>query len=172
MVNDPFWGRVRSQKVEDFKVGVKSAKIKVKSLPSVPADVDYSGSVGSFTIETVLPKGDIFIGEEATAYVVLKGRGMLEESTLPAYREAFTQGMKLKSVSESRDESFDHSTGEMVSEIRLECTFVPTERDGVVIGEITFGYFDPKIKEYKTAKSKPVQVTVKSTTAKRDSMSI
>lgn len=172
IVKDPFWGPMQSQRLKKTDVNVSSAKIKVKRLPSKPSDFEYSGSVGNFTIQTILPKGDIYVDEEAIAYIVLQGRGMIEESTFPAYREAFTQGMKLKSVNESREESFDHSTGELVSEIRLECTFVPSRRDNVEIGEITFGYFDPKSKEYKTAKSKPLKVTVKSTTSKRESIAI
>lgn len=172
MVNDPFWGPVRSQQVKERNVSAASAKIKVKSLPDIVPGETFSGSVGKFSIETIVPKGDIFIDEDAVAYVVLRGRGMIESATLPQYKNAFTHGMKLKSVSESREESFDHETNEMVSEIHLECIFVPSEMDSVEIGEITFDYFDPDSKQYKTARSEPVKVTIKSSASKKESIEI
>lgn len=172
ILNDPFWGPMRSQEVKEQIVATTDAKVKVKRLPDLMPGETFTGSVGKFTIETIIPAGDIFVDEEAVAYVVLRGRGMIETATLPEYKDAFTEGLKLKSVSESREESFDHNSNEMVSEIHLECVFVPTRRDSVEIGEITFDYFDPEIKQYRTAKSKPVAVTVKSTTSKRESISI
>lgn len=170
VIDDPFWGRRRSSEVRRFSVPVKKASLKVRELPSAPSGIDFSGSVGRFSIETVIPKGDIFINEEATAIVVLKGTGMIAESTLPEYRDAFKSGMKLKSVSESRDISFEN--GEMVSELYLECTFIPVAKDDVVIGEVTFDYFDPLAGEYRTARSKPVRVEVKSTTSKRERLAV
>lgn len=170
VVNDPFWGRRRSTEVRRFSVPVNKVSLKVRDLPAAPGGIDFSGSVGQFTIETVVPKGDIFINEEATAIVVLKGTGMIAESTLPEYRDAFKTGMKLKSISESRDAGYDN--GKLVSELHLECTFIPQERDGVEIGEVTFDYFDPVAGEYRTARSKPVAVKAKSSTSKRDSIAI
>lgn len=170
VVRDPFWGSRRSRKVVDYTVSVEKESFKVKGLPPIPDNIDFSGSVGEFTIETVVPPGDIFLDEEATAYVILRGSGMIAESTLPEYRDAFKDGVKLKSVTESRDEG--HADHKMMSEIRLECTFIPTERDNAWIGEATFDYFNPVTKKYETARSKPVKVNVKSSTARRDSMSI
>lgn len=172
VVNDPFWGPRRSSEVRKVPVSVTSKSFKVKPLPKIPQDFNFSGSVGDFTIETVIPEGDIFINEEATAYIILRGKGMIEEATLPSYTEAFTNGVQLKSVTESRDEAYDGRNKTMMSEIRLECTFIPTVRNGAEIGEVTLGYFDPEAGEYKMARSKPVTVTVKSSAAKRESMSI
>ncbi len=170
VVNDPFWGKRRTSVVKRFPVPVDKCKFNVKALPAPPPSVDFSGSVGKFTIETVVPRGDIFVNEEAVAVVVLRGTGMIAESTLPEYRNAFRNGLRLKSISESRDAAYDN--GEMVSELRLECTFIPDVRDGVEIGEVSFCYFDPEAGEYRTARSAPVRIEVKSTTSKRESISI
>lgn len=170
VVNDPFWGKRRTSVVKRFPVPVDKRKFNVKALPAPPPSVDFSGSVGKFTIETVVPRGDIFVNEEAVAVVILRGTGMIAESTLPEYRNAFRNGLRLKSISESRDAAYDD--GEMVSELRLECTFIPDVRDGVEIGEVSFCYFDPEAGEYRTARSAPVRIEVKSTTSKRESISI
>lgn len=170
VVNDPFWGKRRTSVVKRFSVPVDKRMFNVKSLPTPPASVDFSGSVGKFTIETVVPRGDIFVNEEAVAVVVLRGTGMIADSTLPEYRNAFRNGVRLKSISESRDAAYDN--GQMISELSLECTFIPDVRDGVEIGEVTFCYFDPEAGEYRTARSAPVRIDVKSTTSKRESISI
>lgn len=170
VVNDPFWGAMRTSDVKNFKVDVKDLSIKVKTLPSPPRNMDFSGSVGEFHIETIVPRGDIFRNEEATAFIVLKGSGMLANSTLPEYRNAFKEGLKLKSVSESRSEYIEN--GKVVSEIRLECTFIPESGSDMEIGEIRYDYFDPFESRYKTATSAPVKVTVKSAVSKRDKISI
>lgn len=169
--HDPFWGNVRSNKVENFNVKTGKKSFKVKSLPNPPSEMDFSGSVGEFTIETVVPSGDIYLGEEATAYIVLRGSGMIAERVLPEYRDAFKNGVRLKSISEWRDEGHDHHGG-MMSELRLECTFIPTDRDNAVIGEATFDYFDPYAGKYRTARSKPVKIDVKSTVSKREHIDI
>ena len=171
VVNDPFWGRIRTNRVEEFNVNVNKTRFRVKSVPAPPTGIDYSGSVGTFTLETVVPEGDIYLGEEATAYIILKGTGMIAESTLPEYRDCFTKGVKLKSLSESRDEGHD-TMGRMLSEIRLECTFIPTDRESAEIGEARFDFFNPNTGKYETIKSKPVKIKVKSTASKRETMAI
>lgn len=171
VVRDPFWGPMRTMRTEEFEIPVQKVKFKVKSLPAPPGNLQYSGSVGSFEIETVVPEGDIFVGEEATAYIILSGTGMIAESTLPEYRDAFKTGVSLKSVTESRDEGHDNN-GRMLSEIKLECTFIPTDRDNAEIGEARFDFFNPSTGKYETIKSKPVKIKVKSTASKRSMMSI
>lgn len=170
IVNDPFWGKIRSSEVKEYDIPVNNLSFKVKALPKPSSDVNFSGSVGHFSIETVIPRGDIFVNEEATAVIVLRGKGMIAESTMPEYRDAFKSGLKLKSVSESRTASYEN--GEMVSELHLECTFIPSRTDDVEIGEVTFDYFDPTSGKYVKARSNPVKINVKSTVSKRDSMSV
>lgn len=170
VVNDPFWGPVRSAEVKNYTVPVKRASFKVKSLPNPPMGSRFSGAVGSFSIETVVPAGDVIVNEEATAVVVLRGEGLIPELTMPEYRTAFTDGVKLKSVSEARSSSF--VDGKLVSELHLDCTFIPTRRDDVKIGSVSFSYFDPSSGKYVTSTSSPVDVKVKSGVSKRESLDI
>lgn len=169
VIDDPFWGPRRTTRVKEQKVSAQKKTIKIKSLPVPGDDIEFSGSVGKFVVETIIPPGDIFLNEEATAIIRLRGNGVIAEHTLPKYIEAFGDGAKLKSVSESRTAAYDH--GELVSELQLECTFIPTRKDAV-IGEASFDYFDPEKGKYVSAKSKPVTVKVKSATAKSEMMQI
>lgn len=170
VINDPFWGPVKTSKIQDYEVPVITKEFKVKSLPTQTENLNFSGTVGNFTLETIVPEGDIIVDEEATAFIILKGTGMIGDNVLPEYRNAFTDGLKLKSISESRSEAYDN--GNMISELKLECTFIPNSRDNIKIGECTFDFFDPLAGKYTRIKSEPVEVVVKSSVSKRDKLSI
>ena len=166
VVRDPFWGRVQTVENVSFPLEADKCDFKVKDLPRVPKNTVYSGAVGDFTITTDVPPGNIIVNEEATAYVTISGEGWLPDSMLPEYRDAFKTGMKLKSISEERNRYV--KDGKLVSELRLECTFIPLQREGVEIGEVSFEFFNPNTGKYQTVSSAPVGVTVKSSTVKRE----
>lgn len=168
--NDPFWGPYRSSEIEAIDIDVSPVKVKVKSLPSPSSNYNFNGSVGNFKIETILPKGNIYLNEEATVYIVIKGEGILTDSTLPDYQDAFKDGLKLKSFAETRSQAY--SNGNLVSEIQMECVFIPTRSEEVEIGEISFCYFDPKDGKYKTVVTKPVKVNVKSSVDRREQIPV
>lgn len=170
VVTDPFWGRIKTTETKEYEIPVRKTSFKVRSLPSPPADINFSGSVGEFSIETVVPRGDIYLNEEATAIIILKGTGMIAELTMPEYRDAFKQGLKLRSVSESRGAAYDR--GRMLSELQLECTFIPTSENDVEIGVVSFDYFDSSTGTYRRAESKPVKIKVKSTVSRRESIDV
>lgn len=170
IIYDPFWGPVRSNQIESKEIEVKSCRIKVKSLPKEPSEMKFNGSVGVFSIETIVPKGNIYIDEEATAYIIIRGEGIIGESTLPVYKDAFKDGIKLKSFSESRSHVFNK--GKLIDELQLECIFIPSESENVEIGEVKFEFFDPIEGKYKTITSKPVKITVKSSVDKREKIPV
>lgn len=170
IVNDPFWGRRRAYDVRNVELSAPERRIKVKDLPEVPEEINFTGSVGDFTIETIVPRGEIVVGDEATVYVVLRGTGLIAERTVPEYRDAFGKGLKLKSLSELRNAAFDK--GKMISELQLECTIEPTERGYLEIGPVSFDYFDPVAGKYRRALSAPVGVNVKSSTSRRERMDV
>lgn len=158
--DDPFYGRIRGVDTRQLKVSPDKTVFNVKNLPKAEESFPFSGAVGEFDVETVVPKGDIIVNEEATAIVVLKGRGLIGEGILPEYREAFGECTKLKSFTERNDIFYD-SAG-VVSEKEMECVFIPETRDNCRIGVVRFGYFNPRTKKYEIAESTPVEIDVES----------
>lgn len=167
---DPFWGQIRTSEIKDFTVKVESCKLKIKPLPTVSSGVNFSGSIGQFTIETVVPRGKIYVNEEATAYITVKGEGIISPTAMPEYRNAFGNGLKLKSVSETRNKNI--RDGELYSELILECSFVPSEIDNMVLGKVFFNFFDSKSGKYTTIESSPVPIKIESSVNKREKLSI
>lgn len=170
IVRDPFWGTVRTTETKSYRISPDKVSFRVRELPGVGDDGHFSGAVGNFSVKTIVPPGDIIVNEEATAIIEITGYGDIPENTLPEYRDAFGENAKLKSVSESR-ESYIRD-GKLVTELRLECSFIPLKRDDVVIGEVSFEFFNPKNGKYETARSAPVEVEIKSSTVRRETMEI
>lgn len=170
VTRDPFWGYVQSSETVAYELKGDNTEFKVRELPKLPEKSVYSGAIGEFSIKTEVPPGDIVVNEEATAYVTISGIGWLPDTMLPEYRDAFKKGMKLKSISEERNRYV--KDGRLISELRIECTFIPTERTDVEIGPITFEYFNPKTGKFVEGASEPTKVTVKSTTVRREIHSV
>ena len=161
---DPFFGKVRTAETRSCIVDMKPVDFKVKSLPAAKDTVAFSGAVGKFSVSTVVPRGDIIVNEEASIIVIVKGRGLLGSDILPEYRDAFGEGNKLKSISEQLNTYFDGES--IVSELELECEFVPTDIRNCRIGAVRFGYFNPETKRFEVAESEPVDIDVKSSAVK------
>lgn len=161
--DDPFWGKMQMMKPQRVEVPVNPIQITVSDLPPVPQNTEFSGAVGDFKVEVTVPPGDIFMNEEATAIVTITGNGWLDDDTLPEYHDAFQKGTKLKSFSENRNQYL--RDGEMISELQMECTFIPTDKDAE-ISPVWIEVFNPQKGVYETVKSDPVKVKVQSIAAK------
>lgn len=159
IVNDPFWGKVQTTRTEQLEVPVSPLDLTIKALPQPPVDSEFSGAVGNFKVTVDVPPGDIYLNEEATAIITVKGAGWLNDNTLPEYHEAFGKGVKLKSFSEHRTQYIQD--GELVSELSMECQFIPTDKDAE-IGAVRIETFNPMTGVYENIESDPVKVKVSS----------
>lgn len=168
--NDPFWGRMRSSETHRYDLKGADYKFSVSALPDAGKFTSFSGAVGDFDVRTMVPRGDIIVGEDAVAYVIVEGEGLLGDDIMPEYRSAFGKGMRLKSVSPSRESYM--SDGRMMSRITIECTFIPETRENCEIGPVSFEFFNPKSKSYESVKSGSVPVEVKSSTIRREAIDI
>lgn len=170
VINDPFWGPVKTNKTSKVELTPGNVKLKVKNIPDAPKGSNFSGAVGNFEIKAYIPKGDIYIGEEATACVVISGPGNIPQSVMPEYRSAFGSNVRLKSVSENRSEKI--VDGKLVSELILDFTFIPESFSDSEIGPMSFAFFNPENSKFVTVRSDSVKVPVKSSTSKREKISI
>lgn len=170
IVDDPFFGRIRTSKRKRMELTVPSLEFKIKGLPNHDKDIDFSGAVGNFEIETIVPPGEIIIGKEATVVFKIKGVGLIGTDVLPEYQKAFGVGNKLKSVSDNNDLYFNGT--DVISEKNVICNFIPEDIENCVIGSAEFCFFNPETKKYQTIRTKPVEITVNSSTIQRERIDI
>lgn len=164
IVHDPFYGNVKALKTSVIDVSGQNTKVKVKNLPDNNNSELFSGAIGDYAVEVIVPEGEIIVNEPATVFIRISGTGFIGNDTMPDYHKAFSRKLRLKSVNEKNDYYYDGYN--VISEKILECEIIPTERDNVCIDSVEFGFFNPNTKKYETAKSKIVPLDVKSSTVK------
>lgn len=166
VIDDPFWGHMRVATTEWSNIESIPVKFDVTELP-IPNDSDsFSGAVGNFKIDVEVPDGRIIINESATVVIKLSGEGIIPQNVIPDYQEAFKNGVRLRSMAEK--DNLSYNDGKVISVKFLECEFLPITRENCEIGEVSFCFFNPATGKYETVKSKPIKIDVKSSTVKRE----
>lgn len=166
VVNDPFWGQIRTVKTEWIPIKNDTLYYKVKDLPLAADYEEFSGAVGNYKISLSLPVGNIVVNEVASALITISGEGIIPETVLPDYQNAFKNGIKLKSVEETTDMEYRNNV--VISNKTLECEFMPLRRDNCEIGVVKLCFFNPHTGKYEIAESQPIKINVKSATINRE----
>ena len=130
--------------------------ITVKTLPEVGKPADFTGAVGDFDFEVTTSKRSLDATESLQAKVEVSGKGNLKlfqlpklnlPSSLEVYEPEFTERVTTR------------VTG-MQGKISDSYTVVPQFKGKYPIPSISFSYFDPKSKTYKTITSDEIILDV------------
>lgn len=157
-VQDPFWGPYVSEKVDVANLDAPDISVTVSALPSKGKPEDFSGAVGKFTVEVMIPSGELHAGDGAFAVVSISGDGDLSEVSLPDVRSIFPTELQFHSMTENRNHYVKE--GRIGSEIEIECTFTPLEEGVFEIGECSFSYYNPESRKFERAISDTVTVEI------------
>ncbi len=156
IINHPFFGRVRSTKIEDVNLSTKSLRLKVNPLPKAP--LSFSGAIGDFKIEGSVPPGKIYSGGECIVVYTITGFGNIEEDMLLSLKREFPSSVKLKS--ETRENHRQIDGGKLYNEMESLYTF-ELQEDGIIeLPSVEFTYFNPATNSYLTAKSQILKIHV------------
>ena len=131
-------------------------KIEVKPLPIENQPADFSGAVGQFNLETIMPETAIRQGELISIKWVLSGSGNLQLATLPDVEWPKGIDTSEPSVKEDLNQYVYPLSGKKTFDYAI------TARDtgSYTIPPISFSYFDPKTEEYKAIVTEPVTFEV------------
>ncbi|WP_046743309.1 BatD family protein [Kordia zhangzhouensis] len=133
-----------------------SRTIEVKALPEAGKPEDFSGAVGDFDFEVTASKTSLNATESLQATVEVSGKGNLKLFQLPK--------LKLPSSLEVYDPEFTERVSTRITgmqgKISDSYTIVPQFKGKYPIPSISFSYFDPKEKKYKTLTSNEIVIDV------------
>lgn len=151
---DFFGGRIYSQTNKTVSAGKRS--INVKELPLEGKPADFSGAVGDFDFSVTTSKKSLNASESLQAKVEVNGKGNLKlfqlpEPNLPASLEVYEPEF---------DEKIRTTLSGMQGKVSNNYTIVPSFKGKYPIPSISFSYFDPKAKTYRTLSSKEVVINV------------
>lgn len=130
--------------------------VNVQALPEAGKPADFDGAVGDFDFEVTTSKSALNAAESLQAKVQVSGKGNLKLFELPK--------LNLPSSLEVYDPEFTEKVSTRVNgmqgRISDSYTVVPQYKGKYPIPSISFSYFDPKAKEYKTLRSDEIVIDV------------
>ncbi len=155
---DPFWGPRLGNEVEVVNLTAPGLTVKVNPLPTDGRPEDFSGAVGNFEISASLPQGEIRKNEDACLIINISGEGDLTNTTLPEMMKFFPEGLKFKSMTDTRSHYIKKGT--LGSEIEIECIFSPKNIGEFVLKDISFNFFNSTTGKYETVTAPEITVEV------------
>jgi len=121
----------------------ESIKVNVKKLPEKNRPLNFSGLVGSFTINSSLSSTDVRTGMPFSFFIKINGRGNFQAFEKPELN--VSQGLELFEIKQSYNVS---SLG--IGEKIFEFVLIPRYEGVHEIKEYYFSFFNPNKKEYET----------------------
>lgn len=132
-----------------------SITIQVKKLP--PAPKAYSGLVGKFSLKSQLSQDQLATGDTVNYKVTLKGRGNIQEATLPPFPETeFFKVYPSKPEVEIK-KSLQGISGEKLFDYAL----VAARPGATQIPALTVYYFDPESSKYIKLDTKAMAMSIR-----------
>ena len=152
---DPFFGGGHDFVNVPRKVQSPRINVTVKPLPA-GAPASFSGAVGSFTMDAVLPPDRLAANSAATYTVKISGTGNLTfvqapKLTLPASFEQYN----VKTT-----ESINASAAGISGYRQFEYPFIARAEGTYDVKPVEFSYFDPARMQYMTLRSRPLELEI------------
>jgi len=147
---------VRGQKRVNLNLSTGTRIINVKALPQENKPAIFDGAVGDFTFMVRNSKSLLKANESAQIQVKLSGKGNLKLISLPKIETP--KGLE-QYEPEHKDGIRTRLSG-LSGYIQDTYTIVPQFRGKYKIPPLSFSYFNPKTKEYKTISSNPLIIDV------------
>lgn len=140
-----------------YRASVKSkpVRIKVKSLPNAPEY--YDGAVGSFKFSATIDKDNVQVNDAISLKLKISGNGNLKLINEPIVN--FPPDFEIFDDAKISDNIKNSSRGTN-GRRTYEYVFSPRHSGDYKIPAISFIYFDPNLKKYKTITSKEFNIHV------------
>ncbi len=147
-----------------FPYGQKTIKsnavyIHVRPLPKAGQPQDFSGAVGKFQMQVKLSSDKLNVDRPLTVKVYISGVGNFGLFDLPEVNAP----KSFESLQSSTIPQYNVSPEGLVGRVIKQFIFIPRAAGKFTIQPVSFSYFDPQTKKYVTLTSKPLTVTVTST---------
>ena len=151
---DPF-GMFNQYSTLEEIIKSKSIYIKVEPLP-IPKPLDYYGAVGNLKIQTTVDKKSLKANEAINFKIILSGTGNL--NLLDPFKVEFPPDFEIydPKVIEKTFNGKDQTEGKKIFEYLL----IPRFEGQYEIPSISYTYFHPPTKKYKTINSEKIAINV------------
>ncbi|MBF0211865.1 MAG: BatD family protein [Desulfamplus sp.] len=140
--------------------------VDLKALPPYPSNnrdnAQFSGLVGSFSIEAHLDSQTLNIGDSATLTITVSGSGNIMDATSPDVKIPSEFKVYDDSPEEAIELKFDGYSGKKV----FKKAIVPVQSGRYTIEPIFLSFFDVGANRYETIKTEQISIDVKASVDK------
>lgn len=150
-----FFGNVITKNVRREFASAKKIVVP-KSLPLKGKPANFTGAVGDFNFDVSLSKGVLKANETSAIKLQVSGKGNLKLFELPTV----TTPEELEIYQPERKERVSIHTNGISGAVTDTYTLVPQYKGKYKIPSVSFSYFNPKTKEYKTITTEDLFVDV------------
>ncbi|NNJ89604.1 MAG: protein BatD [Eudoraea sp.] len=151
---DFFGGPIYAQTNKTVSAGQRT--IRVKPLPSEGQPDNFSGAVGNFEFKVTTSKKNLKASESLQAIVQVEGNGNLKLFQLPVLEMPGS----LEVYEPEFNENVRTTLSGMQGKVSNQYTVVPSFKGKYPIPPLSFSYFDPDAKGYKTIASEEIMIDV------------
>ncbi len=142
---------------ETLAVPSNKPVLKVLDLPDEGRPATFSGLIGAYSIEADAQPTEVNVGDPITLNLKIGSKGYLGGVRLPPLGEQYALARDFKIPEEM-------AAGEIKSRATHFTQTIRAKHAGVTaIPPIELSYFDPQAGEYRTAKTQPIDLSVKGT---------
>jgi len=156
VVNDLFWGPLERNIVNDEMLSTEKISFKINALPKI--NEGFSGAVGNFKLDAILPPGDIEPEQDIIVVYRVSGQGSLVSAVIPDIIDYLPKGITFKS--EAQSESASLRNGKLHSSMEVEFTVHVGEKGEYTIPPLSMVCFDPDSGKYVKIQSEPLTIKV------------
>lgn len=151
-VFDQFFGRV-----ENVEYSLKSKPIKITVLPHpTPKPDDYNGAVGNLDMVVDVSANEVKANEAINIKVKISGKGNINLVEAPAIN--FPSDFEIYDP-KVNDQTSTTTNGVSGSK-EFDFLVIPRNKGTYKLDPITFSYFNPATKKYKTITSDPININI------------
>lgn len=151
---DLFGRRILKQSQKTITSGRRI--LNIKPLPTSGQPENFTGAVGQFDFDVILSKDALKASESFQAKIKVSGKGNLNLFQLPEINVPNT----LEVYEPERKETIKTTLSGTEGTVEENYTIVPQYQGKYPIPPVSFSYFDPKAKNYKTVRSQELLVDV------------
>jgi hypothetical protein len=144
LFDDPFFGM--GARTETREILSPSVTIDVQPLPTAGQPSDFNGAVGDFEIQASLDKTSTRANEAVTLLFKISGEGNIKTLADPK----ITFPPDIEHYDPKVTDDINRSRGQITGSKTLEYLLIPRAAGTQIIAPITYSYFDPKAKRYRS----------------------
>lgn len=144
---------------ETVSLRTRPIEIKVQPLPTTGKPVDFSGAVGDYHISATADLLEVEVNTPVTVSFFIRGQGNIKVLPKPQMPPA----PDFRVYSGASEERITKGSDILGGVKTFEEVFIPTRQGQLSIPAVSYSFFDPQKKKYRTVSTKPISISASST---------